>query len=277
MTTSDNQNAADHSTNQPFLEIDRPIIFLDVQTTGPDSRTARIVRLATLRVEPDGQERFRSQLINPMAPISPGATEFHGITDEDVADCKPFGVYAKALYEYLDGCDLAGFGIRRFHLKVLRQEFEFAGIDFHLSNRTIVDAMEVFHRLEPRDFDSAHRRFVGGEFNRLSSDHATVNAVRAIIAGQINQHPELPSEPARLEEWATGASSEQHIDDQGRFTLSDDGDPIINFGRYRGFTLYDMSENHADYLRWIASDESFTPQQRQIAADAAEGIMPDFD
>ena len=277
MTTSDNQNEPDRSAKQPFLELERPIVFLDVQTTGPDSRTARIVRLSTLRIEPDGEERFRSQLINPMAPISPGATDFHGLTDEDAAEAKPFGAYAKALYEYLDGCDLAGFGIRRFHLKVLRQEFEFAGIDFHLSNRTIVDAMEVFHRLEPRNFDSAHRRFVGGEFNRMTSDDATVNAVRAIIAGQMNRHPELPSEPARLEEWATGASAEQHIDDQGRFTLSDEGDPIINFGRYRGFTLYDMSENHADYLRWIASDESFTPQQRRIAADAAEGIMPDFD
>lgn len=277
MTTSEKQNPADHSTNKPFLEIDRPIVFLDIQTTGPDARTARVVRLSTLRVEPDGEERFRSQLIHPMAPISPGASDFHGITDEDVADCKPFQAYAKALHNYLDGCDLAGFGIRRFHLKVLRQEFEFAGIDFHLSNRTIVDAMEIFHRLEPRDFDSAYRRFVGGEFNRLISDDATVNAVRAIIAGQINQHPELPLKPSRLEEWATGASAEQHIDDQGRFTLSDDGDPIINFGRYRGFTLYDMSENHVDYLRWIASDDSFTPQQRQIADNAAEGIMPDFD
>ena len=274
---SDNQNAIDRFENQPFLEIDRPIIFLDVQTTGPDSRTARIVRLSTLRIEPDGEERFRSQLINPMAPVSPGATDFHGITDEDVADCKPFSAYAKALYEYLEGCDLAGFGIRRFHLKVLRQEFEFAGIDFHLSDRTIIDAMEIFHRLEPRDIDSAYRRFVGGEFNRLASDDATVTAVRSIIAGQLNQHPELPSAPARVEEWATGVSAERRIDDQGRFTLSDDGDPIINFGRYRGFTLYDMSENHADYLRWIAGDESFTPQQRQVAADAAEGIMPDFE
>ena len=277
MATIENQNPADHSEDQPFLEIERPIVFLDVQTTGPDSRTARIVRLSTLRIEPDGQERFRSQMVNPMAAISPGATDFHGITDEDVAECKPFGAYAKALSEYLDGCDLAGFGIRRFHLKVLRQEFEFAGIDFHLSDRSIVDAMEIFHRLEPRDFDSAYRRFVGGEFNRLDADDATVNAVRSIIAGQLNQHPELPGEPARLEEWATGDSSDRHIDDQGRFALSDDGDPIINFGRYRGHSLYDMSETHSDYLRWIASDESFTPQQRRIAADAAEGIMPEFE
>ena len=259
------------------LQLERPIVFLDIQTTGLDRRTARIVRVSTLRIEPGGTETFRSQLINPMSPISPGATNFHGITDEDVTDCRPFAAYSKALAQYLDGCDFAGFGIRRFHLKVLKQEFEYAGIDFTIEDRTVVDAMEIYHRLEPRGFDAAYRRFVGGEFDRIGGGGDTVNALRAIIAGQLNQHQELPNDPASLETWATGDSVEKYIDDQGRFTLSDDGDPIINFGRYRGHTLYDMSETHPDYLRWIASDESFTELQRQIAADAAEGIMPDMD
>ena len=266
------------NTNSEFpLRLERPIVFLDIQTTGPDHRTARIVKLTTLRVEPDGTEQFRSQLINPNSPISPGATNFHGISDEDVADARPFAVYAKALYEYLNGCDLAGFGIRRFHFRVLRQEFEFAGFDFEINERVIVDAMEIYHRLEPRDFAGAYSRFVGGNFVRTTDDEVTVNAIKAIILGQITQHPGLPDDAASLERWATGESIERHIDDEGRFTLSDEGDPLINFGRYRGHTLYDLSETHPDYLRWIAGDDSFTEHQRQIAADAAEGIMPDFD
>ena len=266
------------NTNSEFpLRLERPIVFLDIQTTGPDHRTARIVKLTTLRVEPDGTEQFRSQLINPNSPISPGATNFHGISDEDVADARPFAVYAKALYEYLNGCDLAGFGIRRFHVRVLRQEFEFAGFDFDINERHIVDAMEIYHRLEPRDFSGAYSRFVGGNFVRTTDDEVTVNAIKAIILGQITQHPGLPDEAASLERWATGESIKRHIDDEGRFTLSDEGDPLINFGRYRGHTLYDLSETHPDYLRWIAGDDSFTEHQRQIAADAAEGIMPDFD
>ncbi len=265
-------------TNNEFpLRLERPIVFLDIQTTGPDRRTARIVKLSTLRVEPDGTEQFRSQLINPNSPISPGATNFHGISDEDVADARPFAVYAKALYEYLNGCDLAGFGIRRFHVRVLRQEFEFAGFDFDINERVIVDAMEIYHKLEPRDFAGAYQRFVGGDFVRTTEDEVTVNAIKAIIHGQLTQHAGLPDDPASLERWATGDSFERHIDDEGRFTLSDEGDPLINFGRYRGHTLYDLSETHPDYLRWIAGDESFTEQQRRIAADAAEGIMPDFD
>ena len=276
MATEEHIPATNTNTELP-LRLERPIVFLDIQTTGPDHRTARIVRLSTLRVEPDGTEQFRSQLVNPNSPISPGATNFHGISDEDVADARPFAVYAKALFEYLNGCDLAGFGIRRFHLRVLRQEFEFIGFDFDLKERVIVDAMEIYHKLEPRDFAGAYSRFVGGDFVRTTEDDVTANAVKAIIIGQLTQHPDLPGDPASLERWVTGETVERHIDDEGRFTLSDEGDPIINFGRYRGHTLYDLSETHPDYLRWIAGDESFTELQRQIAADAAEGIMPDFD
>lgn len=257
------------------LALHRPIVFLDVQTTGPDRRTARIVRLSTLRIEPDGSDSFRSHIVNPMSPISPGATAFHGIADDDVAESKPFAAYAASLAQHLEGCDLAGFGIRRFHLKVLRREFEYAGIDFNIDARTVVDAMEIYHRLEPRDFDAAYRRFVGGDVSRPLDAESSIDAARLIITGQLRLHPDLPRDPASLASWASREDDSNYIDDQGRFTLSDEGDPIINFGRYRGHTLYDMSELHPDYLRWIADDDSFTERQRQIAADAAEGIMPD--
>ena len=270
------QSAQQHEIDKSDqLALHRPIVFLDIQTTGPDWRTARIVRLSTLRLEPDGSQGFRSQLINPMSPISPGATAFHGIADEDVADAKPFATYAVSLAQHLEGCDLAGFGIRRFHLKVLRREFEYAGIDFNVGDLAVVDAMEIFHRLEPRDFDAAYRRFVGGDVSRPLEAESSINATRSIITGQLRLNPDLPRDPASLAAWATREDDANYIDDQGRFTLSDEGDPIINFGRYRGHTLYDMSELHPDYLQWIASDDSFTERQRQIAADAADGIMPD--
>lgn len=273
---SDDGSAQHQPDTRLPLYLQRPIVFVDVQTTGPDRRTARIVRLTTLRIEPDGSEESRSHLINPMSPITPGATDFHGITDEDVAECRPFVAYAKGLMDYLTDCDLAGFGIRRFHLKVLKQEFQLAGIDFDLKNRVVLDTMEIYHRLEPRDLDYAYRRFVGGEFDRTTGPDATVNAARAILRGQLTQYPDLPSDPDILERWATSEETENYIDDEGRFTLSDEGDPIVNFGKYRGYTLYDLSETDSDYLRWVAGNESFTDQQRQIAADAAEGIMPDF-
>lgn len=274
--SSDSQPKSTPTGDALPLNLERPLAIIDVQTTGPDSRTARIVRLSTLRLDMDGSEEFRSRTFNPLTPITPGATKFHGITDFDVADCRPFMASAKGLANYLADCDLAGFGIRRFHLRVLRQEFEFAGIDFNIRSRVVVDAMEIYHRLEPRSIEYAYRRFVGGEFDRSSGEDATVNATRAILVGQLTQYPDLPSDPATLERWASEEETENYIDDQGRFTLSDEGDPTINFGKYRGYTLYDMSELDPDYLRWVAGNESFTDEQRRIAADAAEGIMPDL-
>ena len=257
------------------LTLHRPIVFLDIATTGPDHRTARIVRLSTLRVEPDGSEEFRSHLINPLTPISPGASRFHGITDDLVAVCNQFSVYASGLHRYLADCDLAGFGIRRFHLKVLQREFAFANLDFDYENRTVLDAMELFHRLEPRDFDAAYRRYVGGELPRPAEGEVAVTAVRDIIDGQLQSDAGLPSDPATIAAWACGRSPDATgIDDHGRFIRSEDGDPLINFGRYRGYTLHDMSAHHADYLRWIARSDRFTIQQRKIAADAIAGIMP---
>ena len=273
---SENPNRRHEIDRSDELALHRPIVFLDIQTTGPDQRTARIVRLSTLRLEPDGSESFRCQLINPMSPISPGATAFHGIADENVADVNPFAVYAASLAEHLEGCDLAGFGIRKFHLRVLRREFEYAGIDFKTDDHAVVDAMEIYHRLEPRDFEAAYRRFVGGDVSRPLDAESTIQAARSIIAGQLRQNTDLPRDPASLASWASREDESNFIDDQGRFTLSDEGDPIINFGRYRGHTLYDMSELHPDYLQWIAGDDSFTERQRQIAGDAIEGIMPDF-
>ena len=252
------------------------MVFIDIQTTGPDHRTARIVRLSTLRVEPDGTAGFKSQLINPLAPISPGASAFHGITDADVIDARPFASYAKGLAQHLDGCDLAGFGIRKFHLKVLKQEFRYVGIEFPNSRHAVIDAMEIFHKLDPRDFNAAYDRYVGGSIDRATHPDTVVSAVMAIINGQLSQNPDLPREPESLEAWSTSENTESYIDDEGRFTLSDDGDPLINFGRYRGHTLYDLSESDPDYLRWIAKDESFTEQQRKIAGDAADGVMPEF-
>ncbi len=262
--------------NPMMLKLKRPIVFLDIQTTGRDVRTARIVRLSTLRIAADGTEELRSHLINPLMPISPGASQFHGIHDYDVHDAKPFVAFAKALNNYLSECDLAGFRIRRFHLKVLRREFELADIDFSLENRAVVDAMQIFHALEPRDFAAAHRRFVGNDFQQHSQPEAVVNAVRAVLGGQLQQNPELPTDPSALERWATGARDEgSTLDDGGKFVLSDDGVPIINFGRYRGHTLYEMSETDPGYLRWMAGNDSFTDEQRSIAADVAKGVIPD--
>ena len=144
-----------------YLELERPLAFVDAASTGLDTRTARIVRLTVLKIDTDGNEQARTVLVNPRVPIPPGATEVHGIADEDVTDAPVFAAYAKGLAEHLEGCDLAGFGVERFDAPLLVEEFKRCGVEFSLEGRAVVDAMAIFHRLEPRDLAAAYRKFAG--------------------------------------------------------------------------------------------------------------------
>ena len=135
------------------LELERPLAFIDAASTGLDTRTARIVRLTVLKIDNTGTERTRSVLVNPGTPIPPGATEVHGITDDDVSDVPRFAAYARGLAEHLEGCDLAGFGVERFDAPLLVEEFRRAGVEFSLQGRVVLDAMAIFHRLEPVIFE----------------------------------------------------------------------------------------------------------------------------
>lgn len=258
------------------LRLEHPIVFLDVQTTGLDVRTARIVELSTLRIEPDGTEEFKHQTFNPQSSISPAATDKHGISDEHVADAPTFSAFARGLAQYLDGCDLAGFGINRFGLKVLIQEFNIAGVPFDMGGITVLDIMQVYHRLEPRNFEAAYHRYVPDAEPIVENDggQSKLRAIHDIVQGQIAYCPELPNTPAAIASWTAAENGLPPIDDAGKFAWSTNGEPLINFGKYRGHRLNDIYQQDAEYLRWIAGNESFTPEQRDIAGNASEGIMP---
>jgi len=256
-----------------MLELKRPIAVIDLESTGIDPRTARIVRLSVLKLEPDGAERFRSELINPGGPIPPGATAVHGITDDDVADAPRFEAFARALVEYLDGCDLAGFGIERFDLPLLEAELRRAGMPVSFSDRAVVDAMVIFHKLEPRDFEAACRRFTGREPPANRNPEDRVRATFDILMGELSNRGELPRDPDGLAQWLH-PSHPDAIDPSARFIWSPDGEPLVNFGRNRGRLLEQVAEEQPDYLEWIAGNADFDPAARHIAAEAARCRLP---
>lgn len=258
---------SDNGAESSKLELERPLAVIDTESTGLNPETARIVRISVLRVEPDGQRSLRSELVNPGMPIPPGATAVHGITDDDVSDKPPFRAYARALAESLEDCDLAGFAIERFHLPLLLAEFRRAGVHFSMDNRAVVDTMAIYHRLEPRDFDSAYRLYTGNDASpdRVSGQRG--EATLEILLGQLRSSPELPQEPHKLARWSRGVP-EEAADDEGRFTYLDSGEVAFNFGKYSGETVSSVAENDVSYLAWVASNESFSADSRKIAADA---------
>jgi DNA polymerase-3 subunit epsilon len=267
-------SADNEQIQERTLELTRPLAVLDVQSTGLDPSTARIVKLSVFKVDPDGSEHVKSVLVNPKVTIPPGAIQVHGITDLDVMEKPVFRAYARALADHLEGCDLAGFGIERFGLPLLQAEFERSGVEFPMEGRTVVDAMTVFHRLEPRNLASAYTRFVGGK--RPGSDDEAQGArnVFAILVGEINSSPEVPVDPKSIAAWAKGID-ETAIDPEGKFIWSDEGDALINFGKHRGERLIEVVNNDLPYLNWVSGSDDFEPEVRKIAESASNGYLPE--
>jgi DNA polymerase-3 subunit epsilon len=256
------------------LELTRPLAVLDVQSTGLDPSNARIVKLSVLKVDPDGSEHVKSVVVNPGIPIPPGATQVNGISDLDVMDMPVFRSYARALADHLEGCDIAGFGIERFGLPLLEAEFERNGVGFNVSGRTVVDAMTVFHRLEPRNFDSAYSRFVGGIKPDEVDDAQGARNVFAILQGEVSSSTAVPVAPTALAAWAKGID-DTAIDGEGKFVWSEKGDALVNFGKHRGERLIEVVSNDLPYLKWVAGSDDFEGEVRKIAKSAADGYLPE--
>jgi DNA polymerase-3 subunit epsilon len=256
-----------------MLQLRRPIAFIDADSTGPDPRSARIVRLTVLKLHPDGAEQLRSVLFNPGEPISPGATDSHGLTDDDVADAPPFRAYARSLAAHIEGCDLAGFGIERFDIPLLEAEFKRTGSGFSLQGRAVVDTMAIFHRLEPRDLSAAYRRYAGSDLPDTREADTTVRAALDIFRGQLRAADVLPRDPAAIHGWLR-QDEPAPVDPEGKFAWSVEGEIIINFGRYRGHRLANLKESQPDYLEWLAANDEFSADVRRIAASALEGDIP---
>ena len=145
------------------IALERPLAVIDLETTGIDPKCDRIIEVSVLKLAPGGEPDHRTRRVNPGVPIPPEATAVHGITDDDVADMPTFRAIAPGLARYLDGCDLAGFNVLGFDLRLLVAEYNRVGMTFPVAGRRVVDACRIFHRREPRDLTAAYRFYCGRE------------------------------------------------------------------------------------------------------------------
>jgi DNA polymerase-3 subunit epsilon len=134
-------------------------------------------------MHPDGKEELKSHRINPGIPIPAEATEIHGITNEDVVDKPHFHELSRSIYDFLNGCDIAGFNVKRFDLRILEAEFRRVGVEFSRRNRRILDALIIYHKFHPRDLAAAYKEYCGGE---LEKAHSSEGDVRAAVRSSIS-------------------------------------------------------------------------------------------
>lgn len=241
------------------LEVHRPLAFVDVETTGLDPLHDRIVELACRLVTPSSDVRSLDFRFDPTVPIPRSATSIHGIRDEHVAGCPCFKDVAKRLLHFIGDADLAGFGIVRFDLPFLVNEFERSGFTFSLRGRKVVDALTLFRRHEPRDLAAAMRHFCNRDHAKAHSAAHDVDATIAVLDAMLGTFKDAPRSAAELHDYLID------VDVEGWFRR-EGADVLFARGRYRGRLLTDVALEDSAYLSWL--EERSLPDAKRLIKKA---------
>ncbi len=230
------------------LNLKRPIVFFDLETTGVDTSRDRIVEISMIKVNPDGSEEVKTRRLNPEMPIPPESTAVHGITDEDVKDCPTFARIAKSLEEFLQGCDFGGFNSNRFDLPVLVEEFLRAGIDVDFKRRRFIDVQNIFHKKEQRTLVAAYKFYCDRDLNDAHSAEADTRATYEVLKAQLDRYPDLANDVDALADFSARGET---VDYAGRILRNEKGVEIFGFGKYKGRSVEEIFRIEPSYYDWM--------------------------
>jgi DNA polymerase-3 subunit epsilon len=230
------------------LQLTRPIAFIDLETTGVNLSTDRIVEVAIIKILPDGTRQAKRKLINPQMPIPAIVTEIHGITDAMVKDAPTFKQAGNELKQFIENCDLGGYNSNRFDIPMLMEEFLRAGMDVDLSTRKMVDVQHIFYTKEPRTLTAAYKFYCEKELVQAHSAEADVNATIDVLLSQIKKYPDLGNS---VETILAKIGEEKIVDYARRFCFDVKGVEIFNFGKHKGRPVLDVLKAEPQYYDWM--------------------------
>ncbi len=230
------------------LNLKNPLVFFDLETTGINIVTDRIVEICYLKVNIDGSEVAKTIRINPERHIPEEATLVHGISDADVANCPTFKQIAQTLANEIEGCDLAGFNSNRFDVPLLVEEFLRAGVDIDLTKRKMIDVQTIFHKKEQRTLSAAYKFYCDSDLNNAHSAEADTRATYEVLKAQLDRYADLEND---MEKLADFSSHNRNVDFAGRFVYNDNDEEVFNFGKYKGRTVADVLRTDSGYYGWI--------------------------
>ncbi|MFI3328712.1 MAG: 3'-5' exonuclease [Rikenellaceae bacterium] len=248
------------------LELKRPLIIFDLETTGVDTSRDRIVEMSMVKLMPDGEKIVKTRRINPDMPIPAEATAVHGISDEDVKDCPKFREIAKSLAQFIEGCDFGGFNSNRFDVPVLIEEFLRSGVDVDFRERNYVDVQNIFHKKEQRTLVAAYKFYCDGDLTDAHSAEADTLATVDVLLAQLERYDDLPTSVEGLEEFGR---YNRAIDFAGRVLLNDDGVEVFGFGKYKDVSVVDVFRRDPSYYSWIMKGD-FTEYTKKVVTDIYE-------
>ena len=245
---------------------DKPIVFFDLETTGSNTKKDRIVEIAILRIESDGNETEYCTQVNPEMPIPPETTEIHGITDEDVENCPTFEKISEKIEELFEGADLSGYNIRRFDCPLLAEEFKRIGNDFKWKSARIIDPMIIYHKRNPRTLGAAYEHYIGKELVDAHSALADCRASYDILKAQFDKHDDLSTDPDALHSECNKPYNKAQVDPDG-MVVYHFRKPIFKRGKHKGKNVEDVIEEDRSYVEWMATSGTFTPELEKFLSD----------
>ena len=231
------------------LSLTKPLVFFDLETTGVDPFTDRIVQLAAIKFIPDGSRSEINWLFNPGMPIPKGASDVHGITDDMVADKPAFGDFAAELSALFDGADFGGYNVKNFDMPLLLTEFDRIGLSLDPEAILVVDAMKIFQVKEPRTLTAAYKKYCGKELVDAHDALADIKASVAVFEGQMTYYDDIPDTVEAIHEFCFPKDPDG-FDADGKLRFVD-GELTINFGKNKGKFLKDLAMHDRGYLEWI--------------------------
>ena len=230
------------------LKLTKPICFFDLETTGINITTDRIVEIAIFKVYPNGNKESKTWLVNPTIPIPAETTAIHGISNEKVANEPTFAELASSVYNMIKDSDLAGFNSDRFDIPLLAEELLRAGVDFDMKNRVSVDIQTIFHKKEERTLAAAYKFYCGETLENAHSAEADTMATYEILKSQFDRYDDLPQDMKSLSEYTTRKKT---ADFAGFIIIDKDGDEAFSFGKNKGKKVNDVLETEPGYFSWI--------------------------
>jgi len=230
------------------LNLTKPLCIFDLETTGTNTVKDRIVEIAIIRVEPNGNEIVKTWRVNPEMHIPEQVSKIHGIYDEDIKDAPTFKEISQAVLEMIKDADLVGFNSNRFDIPLLAEEMLRVAVDFDLKTNRHIDVQNIFHKMEPRNLTAAYRFYCNGDLTNAHSAEADTRATYEVFKAQVERYEDMPKDMKALSKFSSYFSV---ADFQGRIVYNDKKEEVINFGKYKGKKLVDVLQKDHGYYAWM--------------------------
>jgi DNA polymerase-3 subunit epsilon len=250
------------------IQFERPIAFIDLETTGVDRENDRIVEIAVCKLDTDsGQIKTVCRKVNPTIPIPVSASDVHGIKDEDVANEPTFKQLAKGLLDLISGCDVAGFNSNSFDVPLLFHEFERAGRYWDYNQFLMFDAGNLFKIQEPRTLTAAVKFYLGKDLEDAHSAQADIEATLDVFLAMLEKYGDKEGFPKTPDELALYTNYGNKIADlSGKFVYNKEGELLLNFGKHRG----NPAKDHIDFISWMVNKADFPTDTTAIASQVLD-------